>query len=365
MAQGPWYLKFIRIKTKKHKKITQEDIISFFQQLSTLLLSGSPLLHGIRLCATQSASQKLTEILNTMSSRISSGGSFYSVAQEHPEVFKSHWCEVIHTGELTGQLGSLLQQLTAYIQQGKKTQEKITGAMIYPVILMCVAVGAIVIMLWKVVPTFAEFFKDFGGKLPPITQFVINLSDFVQHRGPYILVGVGLFYYAFRAWVKTPRGKRTFDSILVTIPLLGDLIVESSMEKYATNFALLLRAGTPLLESIRTVQEVFRENAIYYDAMERVYGNVSRGSSLSASLVETGLFTDMVLSMTKMGEESGKLADVLEQVAKYYREKLETTISQLTSMLEPLIVIFMGVVVAGMLMSIYIPMFQMAAGGGK
>jgi type IV pilus assembly protein PilC len=178
-------------------------------------------------------------------------------------------------------------------------------------------------------------------------------------------VGIGLFYYAFRSYVGTPRGKRNFDAVLVTIPMLGELIVESAMEKYATNFALLLRAGTPLLESIRTVQEVFKDNAIYYDAMERVYGNVSRGSSLSASLVETGLFTDMVLSMTKMGEESGKLAEVLEQVAKYYREKLETTISQLTSMLEPLIVIFMGVVVAGMLMSIYIPMFQMAAGGGK
>jgi type II secretory pathway component PulF len=220
-------------------------------------------------------------------------------------------------------------------------------------------------MLWKVVPTFAEFFQDFGGKLPPITQFVINASDFVQKRGPIILLVVGLLYWAFKKYTATARGKRNWDSVLVTIPLLGELIIESSMEKFCTNFALLLRAGTPLLEAIRTVQEVFRENAIYYEAMERVYGNVSRGSALSASLVETGLFTDMVLSMTKMGEESGKLAEVLEQVSKYYREKLEVTVSQLTSMLEPLIVIFMGVVVAGMLMSIYIPMFQMAAGGSK
>lgn len=364
MAQGAWYLKFIRIKNKKHNKVKQEDIIAFFQMLSTLLLSGSPLLHALRLCAQQSASNKLSEILNTMANRVSSGGSFYAVAQEYPNVFKTHWCEVIHTGEMTGQLGSLLQQLTLYIQEGRKTQEKIKSAMIYPVILLCVAVGAITIMLWKVVPTFAEFFRDMGGKLPPITQFVINISNVVQTKGLYVLGAIGLLYWAFRSYTKTPRGKRNFDSLLVTVPMLGELIIESSMEKFATNFALLLRAGTPLLESIRTVQEVFRENALYYEAMERVYGNVSRGSSLSASLVETGLFTDMVLSMTKMGEESGKLAEVLEQVAHYYREKLEVTVGNLTSMLEPVIVIFMGVVVAGMLMSIYIPMFQMAAGGG-
>jgi len=364
MAKKSFILSFARIKKRRHKKIKIDDIISFFQQLSVLLNSGSTLLHSLELCSKQCQSEKFSKVLKDIANKVAGGVSFHAASSEYPKIFKSHWIQVMNTGEVTGQLGPLMSQLMNYIQTSHKTQGKVKSAMVYPAILLGVAVLATVIMLWKVIPTFAEFFKDFNAKLPAITEVVIKISDTLREKGLTVLAVFILLSFGFYMLYRTKGGKRAFDSALLTIPVIGDLLIQSTMEKFATNFALLLKSGTPLLESLRTVQEVFSDNAVYYDALAEIYGSVSRGGSLVASMNSTELFLSMLTDMVKIGEESGKLAEVLEQAANFYREKVEATITQVTGMIEPLIVIGMGVVFAGLLASVYIPMFQLASGPG-
>ncbi len=362
MPKKGWILSLVRVTKKKHRTIKPDDIIAFFQQLSTLLNSGTTLLHALRLSADQCESEKLTKILRDISNKVAGGTSFHVATAEYPKIFKTHWSQIIHTGEITGQLGPLMTHLANYIQQVRKTQGKVTSAMIYPLILLGMVVVSTFIMLWKVVPTFAEFFEDFGSKLPAITEMVIGMSDLIKERGLVVVLCVGGCIFGFNAYIKTTGGKRNFDAALLALPVFGDLLVQSAMEKFAVNFSLLLKSGTPLLESIRTVQEVFKDNTVYYDALAGIYGNVSRGSGIAASLETTELFTAMILNMTRMGEESGKLSEVLEQAASYYRDKVDTTITRVTGLIEPIIVIIMGVVFAGLLASIYIPMFSLASG---
>ena len=343
-----------------------DDLVSFFQNMATLIQSGMPLLHSLRLCGEQNESQKLSNVIADMANKIAAGASLHQAISENKKIFKPHWIHMIRTGEITGQLGSLMSALSVYIIQVKKSQSKVKSAMVYPSILLSVAIGALFIMLGKVVPTFADFFKDFGSELPPITEFVIKMSNIVQQKGLYVVGGVAVFAFLFRMWKKTESGKRIFDETLLALPLVGPLIVQSCMERFATNLAIMLKAGTPLLEALRTIQDIYYDNSVYRDAVASVYASVSRGNSMARSLDETGLFTNMVVSMAKTGEESGKLPQVMETVAGYYQEKVSTLVDRVTGVLEPAIVIGMGVVVCGLLASVYIPMFQMAGGpGGK
>ena len=295
---------------------------------------------------------------------MAAGETFHQAAAAHPKVFENHWIQMIRTGEVSGQLGILMTRLNENIKKTRELRAKVTGALIYPCILIGVAFASLFVMLYKVVPTFAEFFHDFGNQLPAITVFVINLSHFLQEKGLYILAGLASAVYLFRKFIRTETGARQFQSFLMTLPVVGELVVQSAMEKFASNLALLLKSGTPLLESLKTAQEIFKKNPVYFDAIGQIHGAVSRGSNLVASVEATGLFTSMLTGMVKIGEESGKLSEVLGQVAEYYATRVENLVTTGTGMLEPLIVIGMGVMVCGLLASIYIPMFQMAGGPG-
>lgn len=357
-------LAYARVQSKKHKSVAVDDIIAFFQQLSTLLVSGTPLLHAIRLCSEQNESIKLSNAIKDIANKVAGGSQFNTAAAAHPEIFETHWIQLIRTGEVSGQLGTLVLQLNNNIQKDRATRSKVTGALIYPFILLMVAFSSLFVMLWKVVPTFAEFFSDFGSELPAITQFVIDISDILRVRGMWIVIGMGVLSYFFRRFARTDNGRRQINTLLMATPILGEIFIQGSMEKFASTLSLLLRSGTPLLESLRTVQEVFKEDPIYYSTVLTIHNDVSRGTDLTLAMEKTGLFTNMMLSLVKTGEESGTLDKVLDQVATYYQGRLDTLISNFTAMLEPLIVVFMGVMVAGLLASIYLPMFQLAGGPG-
>ena len=236
--------------------------------------------------------------------------------------------------------------------------------MIYPCILMCVAVTAIVVMLWKVVPVFADFFTDFDKQLPVITQKVIGISEFLQKNGVALVIGIGVFIAALRYYLRTAGGKRLLDQVVLTLPLVGECAVFVNMEKFATNMVLLLRSGLPLLETLVSLQGVFHNNTVYRDAFLRIQQRVAGGGGLAAALEESRLFTSMVISMVKVGEESGEMTQVLEQVAGYYRDKVRRIVERITSGIEPVVILGMGVSVAVILTSIYLPMFQMASGPG-
>lgn len=357
-----WVRKHIRISNKLHRRIKGEDKLQFFGHLTTLFAAGTPLLEALHIAAHQTQSKKMKIVISTTAEKVAAGTSLHQAMAEFPKVFEGQWIEVVKTGEVSGQLAQVLTALTDYIKKTKEMKSKVVSAMIYPSIMCGVAVLAVVIMLWKVVPVFSAFFTDFGSKLPPITQAVVNTSEFLQRRG-LILVGcviAGVF--AFRAYLKTDKGKHIFDQIMLTVPMIGELIVYVSMEKFATNMVLLLRSGLPMLESITSLGGVFHGNTVYREAMSRIHKRVSGGSGLAPAMEESGLFTTMIVSMVRVGEESGELVKVLDQVSIYYRDKVKAIVERLVVMIEPIVILGMGVSVAVILTSIYLPMFQMASG---
>ncbi len=360
MAFEDWFIARARVSSKGHKNVTMDDKMTFFQQLSTLISSGTPLLQAINISAEQSQSTRMKTVLEEIAGRISAGSALYAAAANYPQLFEPHWIEVIHTGEITGKMGSVLLDLNKQIRESRETRRKVTGALMYPIILVIVAILAVTIMLWLVVPTFAAMFKDMGAALPGITQFVVDASGFVVQYGIYVVMGVVAVSLAFRQYMKTESGRRRVGGIGLAFPLVGDLMVQSAMYRFSSNITLLLKSGIPMLETMTALQSVFHSSPIYRDALIHAAGRVSAGRPLASALEETGLFTTMMTNMVKIGEESGQLSAVMDQIAPYYKEKMEGFIAKLTKLLEPIIIMAMGSTVAGLMLAIYLPMFEMA-----
>jgi type IV pilus assembly protein PilC len=360
MAFEDWFIAHARVSSKPHKKAGLDDKMSFFQQFATLVSSGTPLLQAIEICAEQNQSLKMRHVLGQMAARVAAGSSLHAAAAMHPDVFKHYWIEVLRTGEVTGQMALVLNELNKQIHESRETRKKVSGAMMYPIILICVAVLAVTAMLWLVVPTFANMFKDMGAKLPAITQFVVDTSNFIVKYGVGILIGIGVVIFLFRRYYRTDAGRRRVQGILIGVPTVGELLVQIAMYQFASNIGLLLKSGVPMLETLEVLKGVFHTMPVYREAMERVHNRVAAGRPLAASMQETGLFTQMLTDMVRIGEASGQLASVMEQVAPYYKEKMEGLIGKVTKMMEPIIIVFMGTTVAGLMLSIYMPMFEMS-----
>lgn len=360
MAFEDWFVARARVSSKPHQAITLDDKMTFFQQLSTLVSSGTPLLQALEICADQSQSLKLRHVLEQVAARVAAGSSVHAAAANYTNVFQHHWIEVIRTGEITGQMSLVLEELNKQIRESRETRRKVTGALMYPIILICVAVIAVTAMLWLVVPTFAKMFDDLGAELPGMTQFVVDLSNFIVKYGIYFLIGAIVIVVAVRQYAKTEPGRRRLIGVGIGLPMVGELIVQAAMYQFTSNIALLLKSGIPMLETLGTLEGVFHNTPVYRDALARVQGRMAAGRSLAASLEETGLFTTMVTNMVRIGEESGQLALVMEQMAPYYKEKMEIMIARVTKLLEPIIILGMGTTVAGLMLSIYMPMFEMA-----
>ncbi len=360
MAFEDYFIAHARVSSKPHKGITLEDKMMFFQQLGTLVASGTPLLQAVEICAEQCQSIKLQNVLNQIATRVASGSSVYAAASNFTDVFDHYWIEVIRTGEVTGQMSTVLAELNKQIHASRETSRKVSGALMYPIILICVSVGCITSMLWLVVPTFAKMFDDMGAELPAITQYVVNASNWIAAYGLYVLVAAIIAFFAIRKFSRTERGRRLFLGSGIGLPFVGDLIVQSAMYRFASNIALLLRSGIPMMESLQTLEGVFQNNPPYRDALTRVCTRVAAGRPLAASLEETGVFTSMITNMVHVGEGSGQLVTVMEQMAPYYKERMETAITRVTKLLEPIIIAGMGFTVAGLMLSIYMPMFEMS-----
>jgi type IV pilus assembly protein PilC len=360
MGFREWVTGHARMSSKPHGKASLDDKLSFFHQLSTLVCSGTPLLQALRICATQNQSLKMRQVLAEIVNRVGSGSTLNAAAASFPAVFDHHWVEVIKTGEVTGKMASVLEELNKQIRESRETRRKVTGALMYPAILIVVAVVAVTVMLWLVVPTFAKMFKDMGAELPDITQFVVDASGYVVAYGPYAAAGAVAVAVASKLYMRTESGRLYVGGSLMVLPMVGELCVQMAMYKFASSIGLLLKSGVPMLETLTTLIGVFHTSPLYRDALRGAQNKVASGRPLAAALEETGLFPSMMTDMVRIGEESGQLATVMEQIAPYYKEKMETLVLKVTKMLEPVIIMGMGMTIAGLMLAIYMPMFEMA-----
>jgi type II secretory pathway component PulF len=360
MAFEQWVVAHAKISSKPHKGAKLEDTLTFFHQLSTLVSSGTPLLQALKIATAQSESIKLRGVLEQIVSKVSAGSSFYSAAGAFPQVFEFQWIEAIRTGEVTGKMAQVLLALNQQIRDSRDTKRKVKGALMYPMILISVAVIAVTVMLWLVVPTFAKMFEDMDAKLPAITQFVVDASNYIVKYGMYGVMVIIALVFGFKKLMKTEPGRKYVLDGLMVVPTVGQLMVEMAMYRFASNLSLLLKSGVPMMETMNTVKGIFQNSPLYRDALERVAARVAAGKPLYAALQETGLFLPMLVSMVQVGEESGQLPQVMEQIAPFYKEKMEGMILKVTKMLEPLTIMFMGTSIAGLMLAIYMPMFDMA-----
>lgn len=353
-----------RVSSKMHPKVESADILAFFQQLATLFRAGTPIYDALIIAAGQSQSAELQRLILDVSRKVASGNSLWAALGKHDKHFKQEWIEVIKSGESSGLLGEVLVRLQTQIDNANQLQSKLISSMMYPIICLVVAVGAVSVMLVKVVPTFATMFVAMEMELPAITQYVMAASEFLQTKGPYILGGLITIWYSVKRYVSTPEGRKAKDRFLVGVPLIGEVIVQSCMQKYANNVSVLLTAGLPLLDCIHSMKGIYKSNSVYEDAMESVSRYVAQGGGLADGVERTKVFTSFAVSMTRIGEQSGTLPACLDEVETYYRRKIEVLVDRLTSTMETGVILFMGVAVAVILTSVYLPMFSMAGGVG-
>lgn len=349
-----------RVSISKHEKIQLADKLAFFRQLNTLFSAGTPLYDALVIASEQTESRGLGKVIADISDKVAAGESLSDAVGSHPEHFKSEWVQLIRSGEISGKLGEVLVRLAASIDEATQFRSKIISALMYPIIVLCVSSGAVIVMLLFVVPTFAQMFEDMDKELPAITVKIMALSDFLRANFQYVIGVMIAAFLAFKSWLKTDPGAITWSKIVISAPLFGDMVVQASMRSFAQNISALLRAGVPVLDSLDAMKGIYKENPVYRAAMKRTAQHVGRGGNLADGLEATGVFTAFLANMIRIGERTGKLPDVMEEVGNFYGRKVEVVVTRIASNIETVLIVCMGVAIAVILIALYLPLFEMA-----
>ena len=353
-------------KVKKRKvsgggRIKRKDIAIFTRQLATMMKAGVPLLQSFDIAARGSVNPKLTKLLNDIRGDVETGTSLSAAFRKHPLYFNALYCNLVEAGEAGGILEALLERLAQYEEKTLALQSKIKGALMYPIAVIVVAFVVTTIIMIFVIPSFKEVFKSFGAELPAPTLFVMAMSDiFVQYW--YIIFGVlfGGLYMFFQSWKRSEKMQMTMDRLLLRAPVFGELIRKSTIARWTRTLSTMFGAGVPLVEALDSVGGA-SGNAVYQQATEKIQRDVATGTSLTTSMQSTGVFPNMVLQMAAIGEESGSLDHMLAKAAEFYESEVDEMVKGLSSLMEPIIIVFLGVLIGGIVISMYLPIFKLGS----
>ena len=357
--QGLTVVKMKKRKTARGKTITQKDIAYFTRQLSTMLKAGIPLLQSIDIIARGHANPNFTQLLSDIRFDIESGSSMAQAFRRHPRYFDTLYCNLIDAGEQGGILDSLLERLSLYMEKTIALKSQIKSAMIYPIAVLTVAFAVTVILMLFVIPAFKGVFSSFGANLPAPTLVVIAISDFFVSYW-YIVIGIpvgGIALY-LRALKKSEKVQRSTDRMMLKLPIFGSLFRKAVIARWTRTLATMFAAGTPLVESMESVAGA-AGNWVYYDATREIEQAVRIGTSLTNAMQATHVFDNMVLQMTQIGEESGALDNMLLKVAEFYEREVDDAVAAISSLIEPLIIVVLGVLIGGMVVAMYLPIFKL------
>ncbi|EGH98882.1 type II secretion system F family protein [Pseudomonas syringae] len=343
----------------KGKKIKPLDIAFFSRQMATMMKAGVPLLQSFDIIGEGAENPNMRTLVGSLKQEVSAGNSFATALRQKPEYFDDLFCNLVDAGEQAGALESLLDRVASYKEKTEKLKAKIKKAMTYPIAVLIVAIIVSGILLIKVVPQFQSVFAGFGADLPAFTLMVIGLSKIVQE---WWLLIVGLFFTGFflfkRTYKKSQKFRDGLDRLLLKAPLIGPLIFKSSVARYARTLATTFAAGVPLVEALDSVAGA-TGNVVFKNAVNKVKQDVSTGMQLNFSMRSTGVFPSLAIQMTAIGEESGALDAMLDKVATYYEDEVDNMVDNLTSLMEPMIMAFLGVIVGGLVIAMYLPIFKL------
>jgi type IV pilus assembly protein PilC len=342
-------------------KIKSDDIAVFTRQMATMMKAGVPLMRAFEIVAEGLDKKKMTEVVLQLKNNVSGGGSFGSALREHPKYFDDLYCSLIESGEQAGALETMLDRVAIYKEKSESVKKKVRGAMKYPITVLAVAAIVTVILLIKVVPTFATMFANFGADLPVPTQVVVNMSEWLQSNGIIAFIVFLATMIGFQqALQRSTKFKHFIQKLSIKLPVFGPILYQSAMARYARTLSTTFAAGVPLVQALESAAGA-SGNIVYETAIMRVKNDVETGSELAASMKATDVFPSMLIQMVSIGEQSGALDDMLGKAANIYEEEVDTLVDGLTSMMEPLIMAILGVVVGGLVVSMYLPIFQMGS----
>lgn len=343
------------------KKVKSRDLSIFAKQLYTMLHAGMPLLSCIETLGEQTEHPTLREALSFIHQDLQKGAIFSTSIQKRPDVFPPLFYSMVRSGELSGNLDRVLNNLAIHYQKEAKIQAQIKSAMTYPIIILIAAIGVTVLLIVKLVPMFKDMFN--GRQLPGITVFVLNLSDLLIHKWYIIIAAIFAIVFAIRTYLSTATGRLQFDSRKLNLPIIGKYMKIIVSSRFASTLSVLITSGIPIIQAIESSAEI-TGNKFIEKKMENVLDNIKKGSPMSFELKKLKIFPPMMISMIKIGEESGAIDTMLSKTSEIFEEELEEAIKKMTSLMEPVIIILIGGIVAVVLLSIYLPMFEMSTSGG-
>ncbi len=345
----------------RKKKITPMDVAVFTRQLATMMKAGVPLVQSFDIVADGHDNPSMRELLLKIKSDIEGGNNLATAMKAHPDYFDDLFVSLVDSGEQSGALETMLDRVAIYKEKTEALKAKIKKAVKYPIAVVVVAVIVTAILLIKVVPTFEELFAGFGAELPAFTQMVINLSKWVQTWWLALIVGGITLGYGFgQARKRSEAFRDSVDRAMLKLPVVGDILFKATIARFARTLATTFAAGVPLVEALESVAGA-TGNVVYRNAVLKVKEEVSSGTQLNFSMRSTGVFPSMAIQMTAIGEESGALDTMLDKVATYYEDEVDNAVDGLTSLLEPLIMAVLGVLVGGLIVAMYLPIFQLGS----
>ena len=359
--QGILVSKVKKRRTSGGRSIKQKDIALFTRQLATMMKAGVPLLQSFDIVARGSTNPRMTRLLNEVRSDVETGTSLSSSFRKHPLHFDALYCNLVEAGEAAGILEALLDRLAIYQEKTLAIKSKIKSALMYPIAVIVVAFVVLTVIMIFVIPAFKDVFKSFGGELPAPTLAVIALSEFfVAWWWAIFGFGFGGLYFFFESWKRSEKMQATMDRLLLKLPIFGDLINKSVLARWTRTLSTMFAAGVPLVEALDSVGGA-SGNAVYAKATEQIQRDVSTGSALTTAMTTTGVFPTMVLQMSAIGEESGALDHMLAKAAEFYEEEVDEMVKGLSSLMEPFIIVILGVLIGGIVVSMYLPIFKLGA----
>lgn len=348
----------------RHYRVSAGDLVLFCRQLATLLAAGVTILKSLEIISEQVPSRKFYNTLKDLRKNMEQGLSLHEAMAKHPEVFSELWVNLVESGEASGNLALILDRLARYLERNAEFRRRIISALIYPAILMVAGIAALLFLTLRIIPTFAELFKSFDVRLPPLTRSLLLISIFIRKYMIIIIGIIAVFFYLLRKYIKTKEGRRQYERFKFRLPVFGEFFRAVIVERFSSELSTLIESGVPILYSLE-ITEASVGNLVMSEVIRRIKESVREGKSLSQPLEKSGFFEPMVVQMVSIGEEIGELSQMFKRINTFYQEYVETFLARFISLFEPIMLVFMGLVIGIMVVGMFLPIFQIAGLGSR
>jgi len=357
----------IRIKKKPKDllppRVTQEDIIIFARQFSTMIDAGLPLIQCLDILYTQQENSTFRQMLRQIKESVEGGSTLTDALKQYPKYFDELFVNMIHAGEVGGILDTILKRLSSYMEKAAKLKAKVKGAMMYPIIVLSISAAVIGVILVFVIPAFQGMFSSMGKSLPVPTQIVVNISNFTQSNILFIIVGIAGIIFIYKQIYATNAGRSFIDDTMLKFPVFGPLIRKVAVAKFSRTMSTMLSSGVSILDALEIVAKTAGNKTIE-KAIFNVRSSIAGGSTMADPLLETGVFPPMVVQMISVGESTGSIDEMLGKIADFYDDEVDQTVENMTTLIEPMMIAFLGITIGGLVVAMYLPIFQMAGAMG-